>query len=418
MKIEIEKEYRQYSIRELLDGFDYNENRSVALVGMGGKLIIQPEYQRNYVYAGSPSNIPNASPTHYSKKDVAVIESIATGYPIGQIYFNDISTETGEQYELLDGQQRIVSIGRYVKNNAFYAKVDDDEQPFDNLHDNQKEEILDTKLQVCVCKGTPEVIRKLFGVINIAGVPLNQQELYNACYPGTFVNLARQKFSTKNHTKFRATILDGDYNRQEWLETALRWAGNLGNIENYKDVAHYMKLHQKDNNIDDLENKFIQIEEWVKMTFSSLEGKAHNAMRGYDWATLFKKFGPDIPQDSREKCARIEELFLLAGSKGEITKPSGIFEYVLAGETNLSLLSIRQFSDDVKHIAYKRQTEIAKNESQSNCPYCVDAGNKTLWEYHEMEGDHIVSFQKGGLTTPENCQMLCQDHNLKKSNKI
>ncbi|MCQ2164839.1 MAG: DUF262 domain-containing protein, partial [Bacteroidales bacterium] len=126
------------TIADICKGFVYNELEGKGLFGLSGNLTIQPEYQRNYIYADG-------------KKDVAVIDSILKGYPIGVLYFNKLADG---RFEVLDGQQRITSIGRYVTGKFAYKDANGMEQYFAGLPEDLRERILNTKLLIYECEGT------------------------------------------------------------------------------------------------------------------------------------------------------------------------------------------------------------------------------------------------------------------------
>jgi uncharacterized protein with ParB-like and HNH nuclease domain len=153
---------KQYTVAETVEGFVYNELEGKGLFGLSGKLVIQPEYQRNYIY-------------NDGKKDVAVIDSLLKGYPLGLIYYN-VDDDT---LEVLDGQQRITSVGRFVTG-KFAIKQDGKEQTFSSLPAEARQKIMDSVLLVYHCEGTETEIKEWFKTINIAGVPLNAQELLNS----------------------------------------------------------------------------------------------------------------------------------------------------------------------------------------------------------------------------------------------
>lgn len=215
------------TVKDICEGFVYNELEGKGLFGLSGKLTIQPEYQRNYIYASDGG-----------KREMAVIESILKGYPIGLIYFNKVSDDN---LEVLDGQQRITSVGRFV--NDKFAIKDENGMPqiFVNMADDKKTKILETKLLIYECEGTESQIKEWFKTINIAGVPLNNQELLNAVYSGPFVTLGKAEFSNSQNANIQkwSAYVSGSANRQEFLECALDWVskGNVGD---------YMSKHRKD----------------------------------------------------------------------------------------------------------------------------------------------------------------------------
>jgi uncharacterized protein with ParB-like and HNH nuclease domain len=234
------------TVQDICQGFIYNELEGKGLFGLSGKLTIQPEYQRNYIYADG-------------KRDVAVIESILKGYPLGLIYFN----KTGENtFEVLDGQQRITSIGRFVTNKFAIKDENGLEQYFGGIASDKQEKILQTKLLIYECEGTESEIKEWFKTINIAGVPLNNQELLNAVFSGPFVTIAKTEFSNSQNSNIQKwnAYIKGTINRQEILERALDWVskGNGGD---------YMSRHRSDENINELKNYFTSVIDWANVVF-------------------------------------------------------------------------------------------------------------------------------------------------------
>lgn len=240
------------TVRDICDGFVYNELEGKGLFGLSGKLTIQPEYQRNYIYADG-------------KRDVAVIDSVLKGYPLGLIYFNKVSEDN---LEVLDGQQRITSIGRYVKNKFAVKDEHGMEQNFDSIATDKQAKILETKLLIYECEGTESEIKEWFRTINIAGVPLNQQELRNAIYSGHFVTVAKEEFSNSQNANIQkwGAYISGSANRQEYLESALDWVSK-GNIDSY------MSQHRNNTNINELKTYFNTVIEWVSSVFTDVESE-------------------------------------------------------------------------------------------------------------------------------------------------
>lgn len=378
------------TVDEICKGFVYNELEGKGLFGLSGKLTIQPEYQRNYIYADG-------------KKDVAVIESILKGYPLGLIYFNQIGDE---QYEVLDGQQRITSIGRFVKNKFAIKDENGMEQYFDSLADNIKQKISETKLLIYICQGEEKEIKEWFKTINIAGVSLNEQELLNAVYSGKFVTLTKEEFSNSQNANIQkwSSYVRGTVNRQDFLATALAWVSK-------GDVSEYMAIHRQDDNINELKNYFTTVIDWASNTFMTVEKE----MQGLEWGRLYETYGKTAYDP-----AKLHEKVTALYADPYVKNRKGIFEYVLGGETDKTLLDIRIFDEATKRATYKTQTEEAKQAGISNCPLCAvgDNANKTkLWELKEMEADHVSPWSKGGATSKENCEMLCKSHNRSKGNK-
>lgn len=378
------------TVRDICEGFVYNTVEGKGLYGWSGRLTIQPEYQRNYIYADG-------------KRDVAVIDSILKGYPIGIIYFNKKSTNS---FEVLDGQQRITSIGRFVQGQFAIRDERGMEQIFDGLAKDLQEKILDTKLLIYICEGTESEIKEWFKTINIVGVPLNEQELLNAVYSGPFVTLAKAEYSNStnaNMQKWQAYI-KGDPKRQEVLNEALKWVSK-GNI------SRYMSEHRFDQDINELKNYFTSVIDWVDGTFKGIK----NEMRGLKWGELYERYHHN-PYNPNELWSKVEELY----SDEYVNDRKGIFEFVLGGCKDTKLLNVRVFDKVTKRKKYEIQTKEAKEKGISNCPYCVieNSANKSrIWKESEMDADHITAWSKGGSTSFENCQMLCSTHNRMKGNR-
>jgi len=384
---------KTYTVKEICEGFEYNELEEKGLFGLSGKLTIQPEYQRNYIYASDGG-----------KKEAAVIDSVLKGYPLGLFYFNKVSDD---KLEVLDGQQRITSLGRFIIKDRF-AILDRDRNPqyFSALPMDKKAKILETKLLVYICEGEETEIREWFKTINIAGVPLNEQELLNAVYSGPFVTLAKAEFSNSRSPNIKkwSLYLKGSANRQDFLERALDWVskGNIG---------EYMSSHRHSNNIDELKTYFNSVIDWASSVFRD----ERDEMRGLPWADLYERYHGK-PYDPKEVSDKVRDLY----EDTCVRNRRGIFEYILGGCSDPRLLDIRFFEDATRKSAYKMQTDKARVEGESNCPLCAigDNSNKTrIWKFEEMEADHVSAWSKGGTSDIGNCQMLCRTHNRAKGNR-
>lgn len=378
------------TIRDVVDGFEYNELEGKGLFGLGGKLTIQPEYQRSYIYADG-------------KRDVAVIDSILKGYPIGLIYFNKSGDD---KYEVLDGQQRITSIGRFIAEQFAAKDSNGNQQTFSGLAGDMQKRIMEKKLLVYICKGEETEIKDWFRTINIAGVPLNQQEILNAVYSGRFVTLAREEFSNSanSNTQKWSAYIAGSVNRQDFLERALDWASH-GNVD------EYMSRHRRDNNIDELKSYFNNVIDWISSVFSDVESE----MRGLEWGRLYETYHEKSYNPS-EVSAEVHKLL----GDYEIKDRRGVFEYILGGSVDTKLLNVRVFDEPTKKIVYAKQTKAAEAKGESNCPLCTighDINKKKIWSLSEMDADHVTAWSRGGATSSDNCQMLCKTHNRAKGNK-
>ena len=383
--------HTEWTVSDICKGFAYDRNENKGLFGLDGKLIIQPEYQRNYIYGDG-------------KRDVAVVESLLNRYPLGLIYF--VKNKDG-MYEVLDGQQRITSFARFVANSWPFAVVrEGHERYFNSLAKDEQDLILNTHLTIYVCEGEPSEIQKWFEIINIAGVPLVKQELRNSAYHGPFVSLARAYFSNSSNGNMARwkTYVKGDPKRQAILETALDWVSN-GQIDDY------MAKHRYDTNIDQLKNHFETVLDWIDSVFDYTGPE----MCGQEWGRLYSLYHNHAYSKSAIN-ARVSALL----DDPEVTDKRGIIEYVLGGEKEKNLLNIRVFDQRTKDLVYRKQTNEAKAKGISNCPLCAlsDGPNKTrIYKESEMDADHVTAWSKGGDTTEKNCQMLCKTHNRSKGNR-
>ena len=380
-----------YTVEEICKGFTYNEAEGKGLFGLSGRLTIQPEYQRNYLYA-----------EQNGAREIAVIESVLKGYPIGLLYFNKVDDT---HLEVLDGQQRITSLGRFLTR-KFAVVINGMEQYFDYMAEDLKEKILKTELLVYECEGTESEIKEWFKTINIVGLPLEEQEILNAVYCGSFVTLAKEVFSNSQNANVNkwAAFLRGNVKRQAYLHTALDWVSK-GNI------SAYMSLHRNDDNIHEMQTYFDSVIDWASGVFQNIEKE----MCGLPWGELYEKYHKQ-PYNPTEVAAKQRELY----EDYYVKNKRGIYEYILGGCKDSKLLEVRCFDEPTKKSVYARQTTEAEKKGISNCPHCVleNGANKSkIWKLAEMDADHVTAWSKGGATDISNCQMLCQTHNRAKGNK-
>ena len=382
----------EITVKEICDGFVYSELEGKGLFGLSGKLTIQPEYQRNYIYASEGG-----------KREVAVIESILKGYPIGLIYFNKVNPDN---FEVLDGQQRITSLGRFVTNKFAIKDENGNEQLFGGFALDKKNKILNTKLLIYECEGTESEIKEWFRTINIAGVPLNSQELLNAVYSGPFVTLGKEEFSNSKNSNIQkwSAYISGSANRQDFLERALQWVSK-------ENVSEYMSRHRFDNNITELKDYFNSVIDWVSTVFTDVESE----MKGIEGGRLYETYRKK-PYNSKTVSAEVKRLY----ADPYVKSRKGIFEYVLGGSTDTKLLEVRVFDDATKKSVYAKQTEVAEKKGVSNCSLCAighDSNKTKIWKLTEMDADHVTAWSKGGATDIKNCEMLCKTHNRAKGNR-
>ncbi len=381
------------TVKEICEGFEYNELEGKGLFGLSGKLTIQPEYQRNYLYKDE-------------EKEAGVIESILKKYPIGLIYFNKVGKD---KFEILDGQQRITSIGRFLSKKFPIKDEDGNEQYFDGMAPEKRARIENTKLLIYECEGTETDIMNWFETINIVGIALNEQEKNNAVYFGPFVTRAKEEFSNSQNvnTQKWSAYISGTARRQDFLHTALGWISSAKQVT----IKDYMSSHRRISDIKELKTYFNNVIDWASNTFKDVE----NEMCGLEWGRLYELYHKN-KYDPNEISKEVQKLY----GDSYIKSRKGVFEYILGGSVDTKLLNVRVFEEATKRSAYALQTKEAKNKKKSNCPDCAighDANKGKIWELKEMEADHVKAWAKGGETSARNCEMLCVRHNRAKGNR-
>jgi HNH endonuclease/Protein of unknown function DUF262 len=357
MKIEL----KEMKVRDLTDG--YEDNDEAGVVGYSGKLDIRPPYQREFIYK--------------DKQRDAVIDTITRDFPLNVMYW---AVRDDGDYEVIDGQQRTISICQYVEGDFAF-----EDRYFHNLQPDEKEQILDYKLMVYLCSGTDSEKLEWFKTINIAGENLADQELRNAVYAGSWVSDAKRHFSKTGCPAYGigSDYMKGTPIRQDYLETVIKWI-NDGDIEGY------MAKQQHKPNANELWLYFQNVMAWVVVTFP----KYRKEMNGVQWGELYNEF-----KDAELDSAKLEGEVAALMADEDVTRKRGIYPYVLDGQERH--LNIRAFSANQKREAYERQG--------GTCPVCGQH-----FELGEMEADHITPWHEGGKTEAANCQMLCRDDNRRK----
>ncbi|EOZ3522498.1 HNH endonuclease family protein [Campylobacter upsaliensis] len=385
----------EIKIKELIAGYTRDEESSqvIAYADSSGvaRLNIRPKYQREFVYKEAQRN--------------AVIDTILKGFPLNIMYWvKNVDSSAECEYEVLDGQQRTISICEYVKG-SFSIQWNDKSQYFHTLSKDLQEKFLDYKLNVYVCQGSESEKLEWFKTINIAGETLTSQELKNAVYASVWLSDAKRRFSKEKGVAVLkgAKYLNGSALRQEFLESAIAWK-----VDSRKDekICEYMAKNAKDSkNADELWEYFAKVIDWVEMKFE----KYRKEMKGLEWGLFYNTY-KDKPLDAKELESKIIELM----QDDEVGSKKGVYPYLLSGDEKH--LSLRAFSDSVKRAVYEKQGGVCANSDGHikgvKCPH----ENERL-ELEQMEADHILAWSKGGKTEKENCQMLCRECNRKKSAK-
>ena len=370
MKIEL----HQIKIRELCESYQDLSILEEGITGYRGRLNIRPKYQREFVYD--------------DKKRNAVMDTVWQGFPLNVMYWVRVEDD---QYELLDGQQRTISICSFIVG-EYMMNFDGNLLGFNNMTEEQQKRILDYPLQVYVCEGTDEEQLKWFNIINIAGEKLTEQEIRNAVYSGSWVTQAKRRFSKTGCVAYKiaSDFMSGSPIRQDYFEKALKWIGDAQN----KSIEQYMAEHQHDTDADQLWQYFQDVIHWVEKLFGR---KYKKEMKGVDWGVLYNKH-----KDTTLTATAIDKQMAKLMVDSDIQKKSGIFAYILDGD--IHHLGIRAFDANTRREVYERQG--------GKCAKCGKS-----FDIEVMEADHITPWHEGGRTIAENCQMLCKDCNRRKSGK-
>ena len=380
-------EPKAITVRDLVA--DYHDDGESGVRGYAGRLDIRPPFQREYVY-------------NHKQRD-AVMETVRQGFPLNVMYW---AVREDGTYEIIDGQQRTISIAQYVAEERYsiiwpgFGNL-----AFDNLQPDQQERILNYELQVYVCEGKPSEKLTWFKTINIAGVPLTDQELLNAIHAGPWVSDAKRYFSRTGGPAYEVgnKYVKGTPIRQDYLATAIKWIicedQKLQAVKDVKErmVEDYMGAKRREKTAIDLWNHFRSVIDWTKAVFPNYR----KIMKGVDWGGLYgcykdKSLDPEALEDEVKSLLRDDH---------EVQRPAGIYPYLLTGEEKH--LNLRRFTPAQKQRAFE------KLEPAGVCPKCGKEG----LDISDMEADHMTPWSKGGKTNDDNCQVLCRDCNLEKSDK-
>jgi uncharacterized protein with ParB-like and HNH nuclease domain len=403
MKIQLS----EISIREITTGYT-NDNQE-GVVGYFGKLNIRPKYQREFVYKGAQQK--------------AVIETVQKDFPLNVMYwvknpdgtftvpelppegkFTKITNELGT-YEVLDGQQRTISICEYVAGSFSYNGM-----YFHSLTDVEQNQILDYKLMVYFCEGNDKEKLDWFRTINIAGEKLYDQELRNAIYTGTWLTDAKRYFSKIGCAAYGlgSDYMNGHLNRQDYLEKVIGW---IAKDDSNEGINNYMSKHQHDENATELWEYFKAVINWVQSVFIDTESE----MKGLEWGRLYETY-----HNTNYNQNEISSKLLKLDADPYINNLKGVYEYILGGEMDTKLLEVRLFDEATKKSKYFIQTQAAEENETSNCPLCTighDSNKTRIYRFDEMDADHVKAWSNGGTTNSDNCEMLCKTHNRAKGNK-
>ena len=367
----------EVTVGDIARGYINSEEQGVR--GYGGQLDIRPPYQREFIYN--------------ENEQQAVISTVLKGYPLNVMYWVRRSEDAECPYEVMDGQQRTLSLCEYVDGKFAY-----DFKNFFNQPADIQKLILDYPLTIYLCEGEPSEKLEWFKTINIAGKPLNEQEINNAVYAGPFVTDAKRHFSKSNCGAYRLgkDLVNGTPIRQEFLKKALEWMAEHETREGKpQSVVGYMAEHQHDPNANNLWTYFQNVLNWTITNFDLKKFK--KIMKGLNWALYYDKYH-STTLDTADLASRISKLIL----DSDVQKQMGIIPYVLTGDERH--LDLRSFPEDIKLAVWEKQHHI--------CPSC-----QKEFDYEFMEDDHITPWREGGRTVIENCQMLCRECNRRKGGR-
>ncbi len=374
---------KKIKVSQLCEGYSDDGDGGVYGYDDGNhKLTIRPKFQREFVYK--------------DKQRDAVIETVRKGFPLNVMYWSKVSDT---EFEVLDGQQRTISLGQYL-NGDYAVKINGNDKFFHNMTPTEQQQIKDYELTIYICEGSEEEKLEWFKVINIAGETLTNQELLNATYAGPWLSDAKNYFSKRNCVagKFAENFIKGNPIRQDYLEKALSWIADRDGLES---GGKYMAIHQHDADANELWLYFQEVISWAKRLFPSINKKITEVQ---DWGILYNKYKSET-YNFKELKALVEKLLV----DEDVTKQAGIIPYALSKRTknDEKYLSLRAFTEQQKMRVYEKQ--------HHKCPLCQKNGIETEYSFEEMQGDHIKPWSKGGKTEENNLQMLCRKCNNTKS---
>lgn len=370
-------EPRQIKVREVFES--YADNGDDGVFAYGGRLAIRPPYQREFVYD--------------NKQAEAVVQTVLKGFPLNVMYWVKVGNDS---YEVLDGQQRTLSVMQYLKH-QFSIMLAGQKYYWDALPDDKYNAIMNYEFMIYICEGEESEKLEWFKVVNIAGEKLTDQELRNSVYTGKWLSDAKRYFSKRNCAAklLSDKYVTGDPNRQELLEKALK---GICDHQEIREITEYMARHKSDADADELWQYFQDVIHWTEKIFP----KYYADMKGLDWCHFYNTYSHNT-YNSSEMGKEVKRLH----EDEEIQRPKGIYEFLLCRDADPyagRLLNLRNFEKRDKMAAYSKQRGV--------CPVC-----RKHFEFEEMEGDHIKPWSKGGHTIPDNCQMLCKNCNQKKTDK-
>ena len=351
----------------------YRNAQDAGVWAYGGNLNIRPAYQREFVYN--------------EKQEKAVINSIINNFPLNIMYWVDKEDGT---YELLDGQQRTLSICRFL-NSMYSVKIGKHDRTWHHLESTELgQNILDYKLYVYYCQGDAKDIVDWFEVINTAGEKLNKQEIINAIYSSAWLTDAKKKFSKRNCQAYQIgkDYLSGSAIRQDYLATVLKWIS-------HNKVEEFLGTKLKaEGEASDLWEYFERIVGWIEDVFKV----KRSVMKKVNWGRLYDQYG-----ETYHNSDEIERKLQAIIDNEDLDFNYKAYTYVFTGDKR-----------DLQFRAFKKQDKINLYEKLGGRCSCEKAKSFKL---EELEGDHIVAWSKGGETVTTNLQLLCKPCNGRKSNK-
>lgn len=409
-----------FTLGEIAKGYsDKSEDNVGGVTTMDGYINIRPKYQRAFIVEKD------------KKWRSRLIDSVLNGRPIGNFYF---AAKDNGYYEVLDGQQRLMTLCAVISNGneGTISYVDEKdgrikEGAFNNLPPKWQKKIKDYKLKVYLCYGEEEGMLNWFTTINQPHSELTKQEIRNAVYCGTFVEDAKRLFSkTKANSAPTSEFQDHDspyyfdkfshslkLERQDFLERVIDWVSrpmseynprkkNETGDEKEERINNYMSIHRNDANADSLVIGYKKIVDWAYRTFDEDIIK-QKGVRGCDWGELYALFGHktfDLEKINRE----MDELL----DNNSIARTQNVAKYVLAG---------KQTNDEDENIRYKLLNVKGLTERERNKLYKMQGGIDPIdgrhYDIKDMQAHHIVPIYAGGETKLGNMVLLSAENHHK-----
>ena len=387
-----------------------------------GDIIPQPDYQRDYVYD--------------EMKASKLIESALMGIPIPTIY---LCEENDGPYSIIDGQQRMTSFVKFLKN-EFKLKKLEELSNFNGLYFKDLDKTTQRNLKsvslntIILSKQSENLKYEIFARLNQGSVALTAQELRNCIYRGSFNDLLEDIALTN---KLLPELFIFENKRKKYQEYVLRFFA-LKNFNDYsssigKTMNVYMSAHKNDNEkaIDNAKKLFIGTIDIIKQVLGNDAFCAYdrqnkcsmNKFSGSVYDSIIVAFSMFDSHNLMKNADEIRKAISNIKANNQIYSD---YTYAATGSKDRVIGRIMIIYNAIKDILEKHGDTTPEVRCFSNddkqklwnehyiCSYC----GQEILAYDDAEVDHIFAYSKGGDTVLENAQLLHRHCNREKNDKL